>query len=527
MNVLEGCKKTADGRYIIHESRIVVPRKMPIKESMTDDFPEQAVGKSSAYEFEIWDYNKNGNGRNYSNVIPVALTKFKNVRTLTMMNHPEGDDIDLNDNMGVAWGPHMKDGWLCVYWVPTTRKGDDWARTFDAGGPACVSSSIFGNADGQGYILNDETFEIDRWFDAVYDPSNRVVHFCDGHTEMKEELEKENTILTNSAVAEENKNSDNKTVESMEEQMAETITEAQNKKVDASLTLNVRGLIKESMKLEGKAKIEALQEARVFAENISDPSAIMEEIDSAIAEENKKILEFAEKGKGADVLENKLSATEAELAEVKDNASKIIESEKEHCEKAIMHERAKADEMIKEAHEDTLMAKSRYNEEKEAITEQLNKITELYETELATVKTLKVENNTLRATVTAMEDEMSSLKNAVKHSNVVKEAKVNSGFVSVAKYEEALNEIKQLRRKLISRVQETADKSFAGTPVQEKVFAEPKAEPIQESKNEELDQDAIMEAILAGKASVRNPIHESNKEVEMDDEDRFMASMIK
>ena len=509
-NFLEGCVKQPDGRYLIREQFTVVPQKVPLKEEV---LREDGTHAKNEYIFKIWDNKKNLNGRNYSKVIPIALKKFKDSVTWTLMNHPEDDEVDVKDNAGVARNPFMStDGWLSVHWIPTTRHGDDIARTFDNGGPVCVSSSVFGNLDDDGYVMDDDTFELDRWFDFVYCPSNRVVHFNDGHTEMKESVEESKTTIINN----ENTNS----VESMEENSMD------NNLAEDCLALNVKGLIKDALKVEDiQTRKNSLNEAKVFAEKLTDKS-LLEYINSEIEKCNEEVLTLVEKGKKVESLEKSIEEKNAEVEKLEN----VIAENNKLAGTKITEFKNELDNKSKELNEES--------EKSMAINEQLEIMQKLYENIVdekkvlvEKINVLTCENKTLNSTINALEEESKTFKENVKkqisESKKLTEAKLNSQYVSVKTVESMQEEIdglkntiKSLRKKLVMNVTEKRS-----NPTVKPNIEKTEKETIKESTN--VDEDLIMERMLSGKYETKHSLSESVKNSNVSsDEDNIMEKML-
>ena len=177
---LEGCEKLADGRYRIHEKMTVTPIKCkePITEKIMVEGKE--VSPKRKYTFLVWKKDKvigdgsgiNGNQRNYSLVIPRTIKE--NRPTFTLADHPQdGCDADSVRITGCGKNYRMIGDWMATDWYPLGEIGNRLADGFDLGVPATISSSVLGELDDNGYVVDSDTYFLERILDNLIDfPSN-------------------------------------------------------------------------------------------------------------------------------------------------------------------------------------------------------------------------------------------------------------------------------------------------------------------------------------------------------------------
>lgn len=495
---------------------------------------EESAGQYPSYRLKLWNSAFNRNGRNYKNVIPYALKNWKDIWTIGMANHPE-DETDIRDTVWNVGDPKLDDdGWLSVKIYPVGEHGEKVIGVLETGGSVSISSVIYGNLDSDNYVIVDDELELARWGDWVSDPSNglymnkkgEITRVCQGLEysnvlETKESIE--STILNNKSISEE-VDIPNNSVESMEEKVMDDKIQ---KMAEQSLAINIKGMIKDNLKLEDCAtRKSALLETRTYAESLTDKT-LCEQIDAELKKCEEEFVALAEKGKKADELEESVKTKDAEIESLKtqltEKSTHVEDAEKE----------------INKLSEKANHSKNELTEKSNAIEEQLNLISQLYEKSIDENKALKeqlealsIANDGLTSTVEALEEEVKIVvekgKEAVKltESNVTK--KVSANTVDVKEYntlkeqlEEANNTIKVLRRKLLNQVSEqqieTKKPEVIKIPVTEKV----------ETPNVIYDEDAFMEAALSGKVRKASKISEAVKvEQPVSHEDDFMARML-
>lgn len=342
---LEGCEKLVDGRYRIHEKMTVTPIKCkePITEKIMVEGKE--VSPKRKYTFLVWKKDKvigdgsgiNGNQRNYSLVIPRTIKE--NRPTFTLADHPQdGCDADSVRITGCGKNYRMIGDWMATDWYPLGEIGNRLADGFDLGVPATISSSVLGELDDNGYVVDSDTYFLERILDNLIDfPSNGVYHYADHNEHMnddysfetisengfKESTQKENlTILDKQNITESAENTQNdKAVEKEsddsigEEKMPENTND---ELIQQSMMLNIKSMIKDAENMDSPFdKKDALAMADSFAKKLTDDTLHVE-ICKKIEDTDNEIKELSAKGLQTDDLANKCKALEDENKKVSD-----------------------------------------------------------------------------------------------------------------------------------------------------------------------------------------------------------------
>lgn len=342
---LEGCEKLVDGRYRIHEKMTVTPIKCkePITEKIMVEGKE--VSPKRKYTFLVWKKDKvigdgsgiNGNQRNYSLVIPRTIKE--NRPTFTLADHPQdGCDADSVRITGCGKNYRMIGDWMATDWYPLGEIGNRLADGFDLGVPATISSSVLGELDDNGYVVDSDTYFLERILDNLIDfPSNGVYHYADHNEHMnddysfetisengfKESTQKENlTILDKQNITESAENTQNdKAVEKEsddsigEEKMPENTND---ELIQQSMMLNIKSMIKDAENMDSPFdKKDALAMADSFAKKLTDDTLHVE-ICKKIEDTDNEIKELSAKGLQTDDLADKCKALEDENKKVSD-----------------------------------------------------------------------------------------------------------------------------------------------------------------------------------------------------------------
>lgn len=351
---LEGCEKLPDGRYRIHEKMNAIPLKQEIKEEKVI-IEGKEVNTKKHYTFMVWakdikprDFSgRNGNGRNYSDVIDYVVKE--NRPTISLTNHPE-NEVDMGKVNGVAKNVRMIDNWMCVDWYPADcEDGRRFSSVFDLGGNLCVSSSVLGELDDEGYVILNENFEVERLMDIVDCPSNGIYHYSNkiekhsdegcGFTEISNEGLNENlTILDKQNITESAENTQNdKAVEKEsddsigEEKMPENTND---ELIQQSMMLNIKSMIKDAENMSSPFdKKDALLSADSFAKKLTDDTLHVE-ICKKIEDTDNEIKELSAKGLQTDDLANKCKALEDENKKVSDELE-ALKAEKADIEEKL------------------------------------------------------------------------------------------------------------------------------------------------------------------------------------------------
>ena len=358
---LEGCEKLADGRYRIHEKMTVTPIKCkePITEKIMVEGKE--VSPKRKYTFLVWKKDKvigdgsgiNGNQRNYSLVIPRTIKE--NRPTFTLADHPQdGCDADSVRITGCGKNYRMIGDWMATDWYPLGEIGNRLADGFDLGVPATISSSVLGELDDNGYVVDSDTYFLERILDNLIDfPSNGVYHYADHNEHMnddysfetisengfKESTQKENlTILDKQNITESAENTQNNKAVEKESDVSigdKIMPENTNDElIQQSMMLNIKSMIKDAESMDSPFdKKEALVSADSFAKKLTDDTLHVE-ICKKIEDTDNEIKELSAKGLQTDDLANKCKALEDENKKVSDELE-ALKAEKADIEEKL------------------------------------------------------------------------------------------------------------------------------------------------------------------------------------------------
>ena len=388
---LEGCEKLPDGRYRIREKFYakVIPSKEKLTEKVIVEGKEYNPTRS--YEFLIWNSDFNGNGRCYAKILKRCIDE--NRVTWTLADHPEdGKEPDSLRICGIAKDPHMVGEWLAIRWYPINWVGDTLANGYDLGCPACLSSSIIGSLDDEGYVVNDDTLFVERWCDHLQvQPSNSLYQYTtDGHVDflnddysfntisetIKESTQKENlTILDNKQnITESAENTQNdKAVEKEsddsigEEKMPENTND---ELIQQSMMLNIKSMIKDAENMDSPFdKKEALVSADSFAKKLTDDTLHVE-ICKKIEDTDNEIKELSAKGLQTDDLANKCKALEDENKKVSDELE-ALKAEKADIEEKLKTVTNMYEEEQYKASEDELEKTAELEEKNHRLSKEL------------------------------------------------------------------------------------------------------------------------------------------------------------
>lgn len=319
--IYEGCEKLGDGRYRIREKIQVTPIKFngTVNERIMVEGKE--VKPKRKYTFLIWNNGFNGNGRNYKNVIPRVIKE--NRPTFTLADHPlDGEEADSTRICGCGKNYRMIDGWLATDWYPLGELGNKIADGFDLGVPSLVSSSVLGGLDNEGYVIDDDSFYLERICDILLDfPSNGIYHYQDHVDKIDDNYHFENIseegLNENLTILDKSESKKSKLKESTDKG-DDTMSENTNDDlIQQSMILNIKSMIKDAEKMDSPFdKKEALTSADEFAKRLEDET-IHIEICKKIEDVDSEIKELSDKGLQTDDLTKKVKVLEDENAELK------------------------------------------------------------------------------------------------------------------------------------------------------------------------------------------------------------------
>ena len=503
---LEGCEKLADGRYRIREKMTTNPIKCkePITEKIIVEGKE--VSPKRKYTFLVWNDGFNGNNRSYKYVIDRVIKE--NRPTFTLADHPaDGCDADSLRITGCGKNYRRLNGWLATDWYPLGEIGNRLADGFDLGVPATISSSVLGELDDEGYIINNESFFLERILDNLIEfPSNGIFHYQDhidkigdndysfttisehGFNESKNKTtysikEDENVTILDDNIdvtddSEKPQNDKSDEIDSNikgEDRMPENTNE---ELLQQSMLLNVKSLVKDADKIESPfERKDALVSADSFAIKLVDKT-IHDEISKKIEDAENEIKELSKKGLQTDDLTEKVKSLEdentvlkteienmkKEKSETETKLKTITDMYEDEQFKASETEIEKTDELTEKNHRlsrelASLKAKNRNLES------EMRRATRISEAKIRkldaevngmvdaeTVVALQDEIKTLKSKITSLEDELDSCKKAKKALDAESNTLVDAEDVVALK--EKINQLTIKNARLMKSVNE-------------------------------------------------------------------------
>lgn len=352
-NIYEGCEKLADGRYRIREKMTVMPikSKEPITEKIMVEGKE--VSPNRKYKLCVWNEEFNGNGRNYKYVIPRVIKE--NRPTFCLADHPlDGCEADSVRICGCGKNYRKENGWLVCDYYPLGELGNRIADGWDLGVPATISSSVLGELDDENYVMDSDSFYLERILDVLGCelPSNGVFHYSDHNEQINDnygfetiseqgfkesadkEIEnitiyKESNIVESSEKEQNDKTDDSKDNEEIgEKEMPEN---TMNELAEQSMILNIKSMIRDADKVTDLfEKKSCLLSADCFAKKLTEKT-LHEEISKKIEDTDEEIKALSKKGLETDDLADKCKALEDEVAKV-NGELETIKKEKEEVE---------------------------------------------------------------------------------------------------------------------------------------------------------------------------------------------------
>lgn len=281
------------------------------------------------FEVPVWRLDKkNLNNRVYSRRLGEKVAKeYKDLVTVNLADHPEGDnDGSVKDILAVSKNPHIRDGILYVDTYPVDESfSNKLEKIIELGGGLGVSSSCYGDVDGNGNVL-EEDFEVTRWHDFVLSPSYEVFVTQES---FKENIQESLTI--NKEPIKESKNMPENKV---------------NELLEKTTRLNILKIVEDADKIEKISdKLTALEEALSY---VSDD--FLADLHSTISEKienlKKESLELAEKGKLTEKLNEEIQLKESEKVPLQEQITSLQEEKKSLEEKL-----ATAEELIEDLKE--------------------------------------------------------------------------------------------------------------------------------------------------------------------------------
>ena len=359
--IYEGCEKLADGRNRIREKMTVMPikSKEPITEKIMVEGKE--VSPNRKYKLCVWNEEFNGNGRNYKYVIPRVIKE--NRPTFCLADHPlDGCEADSVRICGCGKNYRKENGWLVCDYYPLGELGNRIADGWDLGVPATISSSVLGELDDENYVMDSDSFYLERILDVLGCelPSNGIFHYADhneqindnyGFETISEQGFKESVNKETESVKEDLTiyNKESNIVESSEKPQNDKADEKENNEkigekkmpentmnelAEQSMILNIKSMLKDADKLENPfERKESLVSADSFAIKLTEKT-LHEEISKKIEDAENEIKELSTKGMQTDDLTDKCKALEDEVAKT-NGELETIKAEKAEIEEKL------------------------------------------------------------------------------------------------------------------------------------------------------------------------------------------------
>lgn len=561
-NIYEGCEKLADGRYRIHEKMTVTPIKCkePITEKIMVEGKE--VSPKRKYTFLVWNDEFNGNNRSYKYVIDRVIKE--NRPTFTLADHPQdGCDADSLRITGCGKNYRRVDGWLATDWYPLGEIGNRLADGFDLGVPATISSSVLGELDDDGYVMNNDSFFLERILDNLIDfPSNGIFHYADHNEKMDDDYSFETISENGFKESKENLTILNKEniVESSEKPQNDKTDDDENNDVigenkmpentmndellQTSMVLNIKSMLKDAEKLGNPfEKKEALVSADSFAKKLTDET-LHNEISKKIEDAENEIKTLSTKGMQTDDLEEKvkkledenknlseeLASVKAEKGSIEEKLNTITKMYEDKQFEASETEVEKVEELEEKNHNlskelCSLKAKKRNFEmmmnHKVKITEsklrranaELNTMADV-ETVIAQEKEIKA----LKATIKRLENEVDECNS----KNKALEAEINStaDVEDVVALKEKINMLTKKNTRLMRMVNSKKSEDEEEEKKVSRFSQLRKSMEVEEEDNENSVEDIVNEDEITQEDVI------AQTEIDEDDSDKVMEEML-
>jgi hypothetical protein len=383
-------------------------RKLNLNESVKI---VEANGKKynvrDGFEVPVWRLDKkNLNNRVYSRRLGEKVAKeYKDLVTVNLADHPEGDsDGSVKDILAVSKNPHIREGVLYVDTYPVDESfANKLERIVELGGGLGVSSSCYGDVDGNGNVL-EEDFEVTRWHDFVLSPSYEVFVTQES---FKENINENLTI--NKEPIKESKNMPENKVSAL---------------LEKTTRLNILKLVEDADKIEKISdRLSSLEEAKTYVSNDFLPD-LHQSISEKIESLKKESLELAEKGKLNEKLNEEIQLKESEKIPLQEQITSLQEEKKsleEKLEKAntliseLKEHSQKAEQLLEvsDAEAGSKFSAKEYLELAEKLSETEEKITNLEEEFCSNKKEnedLEKENSELKEKVSRLISKIKTLR---------------------------------------------------------------------------------------------------------------------
>lgn len=391
---LEGCEKLPDGRYRIREKMMVLPIKYnePLNEKKDKIIVEgKEILPTHKFVFRIWNDDFNGNGRSYRNVIDRVIKE--NRPTFCLADHPS-DGCDADSMRICGCGKNYRrdsEGWMVADVYLFGEIGDIIAQGFQLGVPAQVSSSVLGELDDENFVMDSDSFYLERICDILpcEISSNGIYHYAD-HADhinddysfttisehgFNESSQKENvTIYKESNIVESSEKPQNDKAD--EKENNEKIGEKKmpentmNELAEQSMILNIKSMIRDADKVTDLfEKKNCLLSADCFALKLTEKT-LHEEISKKIEDTDEEIKALSKKGLETDDLADKCKALEDEVAKV-NGELETLKKEKEEIENKLKTVTDMYEEEQYKASEDELNKNAELEEKNHNLSKEL------------------------------------------------------------------------------------------------------------------------------------------------------------
>jgi len=166
-------------------------KREPLQESTNSKVLIENEEKNcyGVYSVPIWRLDKeNLNGRIYTRKLAEKLCEDNSV-TFSLKDHPEEGKESVDNIVGVAKDPFIKNGILYAYGYLIDKEfADKLNKAIALKAPFGVSSSGLGEVDKISKRVNEDSYQLERYFDYVLDPSYQV-YITEDCKVVKEEIE--------------------------------------------------------------------------------------------------------------------------------------------------------------------------------------------------------------------------------------------------------------------------------------------------------------------------------------------------
>ena len=245
----------------IKPEQIEIPNKEIIIESV--DGTKVYKARAIIRNVPVSKFTENLNGRIYPKKLDERIIKEGLAEgTLSLADHPE-DDGSITRISGVWHNPTMDENFSYGDWYLVGEYGQLIKETIEAGGKVGISRVGFGEFEEDGKTVKWDTYDCERWGDAVLTPSQQVFATIENIDESIQKEEKDTDKFKEQIT---NKKQEETSEISNDNIIAENKKEVKNMNYTTeqyTARNHIKALISEAKKLSPKEGIDSLQDIEI------------------------------------------------------------------------------------------------------------------------------------------------------------------------------------------------------------------------------------------------------------------------